>query len=304
MRSQDKNIAAFKKKVVEKMRLPPFNCIQECANPDYQQGSQYSYQLYNIIVLYAKALNRTISEDPSQLRNGSKVIKNTCMTFSGIAGAVTVNSRGQLVPTLIVSITDSAGKPEKILTVDIDNYKANITELLTDPKVLWAHYGGKKPLAVPMCGFEGEKCNNFFAKNLAAVIPVAVVVILVIFLLVALGFHFWRQKIIQEKKINMKWLVPFSALQEVNSKKMEASLSSLQSKQTNRTDFSLMPSISRSDKFDLYMYESDPVVAEKHTTISLIEKSKYTHLRKVSSSNYSSQALEDSRDSRTMFVQK
>ncbi|KIH69392.1 hypothetical protein ANCDUO_00271 [Ancylostoma duodenale] len=231
LRSQDKNIANFRKKVIEKMRLPPFNCIQECANPAYQQGSQYSYQLYNIIVLYAKALNRTISEDPSQLRNG-------------IAGAVTVNSRGQLVPTLIVSIIDSAGKPEKILTVDIDNYKANITELFTDPKVLWAHYGGRKPLAVPVCGFES------------------------------------MQKMVQEKKINMKWLIPFSALQEVNSKKMEASLSSLQSKQTNRTDFSLMPSISRSDKFDMYMYENDPVVAEKHTTIALIEKTRYTHLRK------------------------
>ncbi|EPB69723.1 hypothetical protein ANCCEY_11178 [Ancylostoma ceylanicum] len=97
----------------------------------------------------------------------------------------------------------------------------NITEFVSNADVLWAHYGGKKPLAVPVCGFEGEKCNNFFTKNLAAVISVAVVVVLVIFLLVLLGFHFWRQKAIQEKKINMKWLVPFSALQEVNSKMCE-----------------------------------------------------------------------------------
>ncbi|EPB69724.1 ligand-binding protein, receptor family [Ancylostoma ceylanicum] len=131
LRSQDKNIAAFRRKVVEKMRLSPFNCIQECANPAYQQGSQYSYQLYNIILLYAKALNRTLSEDPLQLRNGSKIISNTRMTFAGIAGPVTINSRGQLVPTLIVSLIDRAGNPVKIMTVAINNYEASSEHCFT-----------------------------------------------------------------------------------------------------------------------------------------------------------------------------
>lgn len=67
--------------------------------------------------------------------------------------------------------------------------------------------------------------------------------------------------------------------------KMGASLASLQSKQTSKTDFSLIPSISRSEKYEAYIYDNEPIVAEKHTTISLIDKSKYIHLRKVSPLN-------------------
>ncbi|ETN78958.1 ligand-binding protein, receptor family [Necator americanus] len=177
-----------------------------------------SYQLYNIVILYAKSLNRTISEDISQLRNGTLIIKNSEMTIQGISGPVTINDLAQLVATLTVSIADRKGEPQKILSVRINHDKVNITTFVSDPEEVWSNYGGVKPLDVPQCGLQGEKCTSIFGKDPHVFASLLVVSLLVTVLFAAIGIHIWREKVMHEKEINMKWLVPFTALQKMVNK--------------------------------------------------------------------------------------
>ncbi|KAK6757496.1 hypothetical protein RB195_015365 [Necator americanus] len=242
-----------------------------------------SYQLYHIVILYAKSLNRTISEDISQLRNGTLIIKNSAMTIQGISGPVTINDLAQLVATLTVSIADRKGEPQKILSVRINHDKVNITTFVSDPEEVWSNYGGVKPLDVPQCGLQDEKCTSIFGKDPHVFASLLVVSLLVIVLFAAIGTHIWREKVMHEKEINMKWLVPFTALQKMVNKKTDVSTMSMQSEQTRRTVDSLMSSIDASEKFYFFTYENESIVAEKHAATSSIEENRYIHLRKVSS---------------------
>lgn len=135
-----------------------WQCLQTKEKLSDCQGSSYCDQLYEIMLLYGLALNRTFTQDPTQIRNGTRIVQNSGMTFSGennaqlnggvgpsfkknrqfiankepryvfilimhyawgVSGDITVNSRGQPVPTLHLYNIDGIGGPRTIMSMVI-----------------------------------------------------------------------------------------------------------------------------------------------------------------------------------------
>uniref|UniRef100_A0A914XI99 guanylate cyclase n=1 Tax=Plectus sambesii TaxID=2011161 RepID=A0A914XI99_9BILA len=62
-----KDLDAFRTEIPKLMRLPPFNCTTDCDWPDAQYGSVNSPYMHDAMYMYARALNKTLSEDPTQM---------------------------------------------------------------------------------------------------------------------------------------------------------------------------------------------------------------------------------------------
>ncbi|VDM75582.1 unnamed protein product [Strongylus vulgaris] len=145
----------FKKSVVERMRQPPFNCIKECSDPAYSVASDYCTHLYNLVIMYATALNRTIKEDAAQVRNGTRILINLAGDYPGILVNRTVEAT-MVIPKLQMENIDSKGSVRTLMMIVVGRTTKNLT-VMADPAVIWSNYGGKKPLSEPVCGFSGKE---------------------------------------------------------------------------------------------------------------------------------------------------
>ncbi|CAI5453596.1 unnamed protein product [Caenorhabditis angaria] len=115
-------LAEFKKDVIDKMKLPPFNCTTECEAKEYQEAAEYADQLHDTVYLYAMILNKTIEEDGvGQIANGSFMVGKTAgVVFEGMSGLVRMNSEGYRLPNMILANLDSNATQRTVASMDID----------------------------------------------------------------------------------------------------------------------------------------------------------------------------------------
>lgn len=123
--------------------------------------SPFVTAFYDAVLLYAYALNKSITDDPDVLlqpMNGTKMIELMWNThFRGITGNVTIDSNGDRISDY--SLLDM--NPDTGFFEVVANY-FNKTGLqyVNDKTIHWA--GGKlePPLDKPVCGFDNSLCPD------------------------------------------------------------------------------------------------------------------------------------------------
>ncbi|KAI6219797.1 Guanylate cyclase [Aphelenchoides fujianensis] len=151
----------------------PFFCA-EC-DPN-RNASSYSRFLYDAVYAYFLALStiRNSTGEPlsSFISNGTFVAANANVDFEGMTGPVNIGEDGIRDSTYILQQYNSKKELVTYLLIPIVDAGTNVSVLYSNASTsIWASRGGVKPLAVPLCGFDGLGCPvDFFTANRAAVI--------------------------------------------------------------------------------------------------------------------------------------
>lgn len=145
---------------------------------------------YDAVVVYAKALNRTL-EEGGNLRDGERIMKNILnQSYESILGfddRIDPNGDADGNYTLL-SLNKSSNYNDTPTMAPIGIFKkvenSNLPELHLTNRIDWFNEDGEPPKAEPKCGFKNEKCA--FRIGLIAIIASAVC----IFIFISLYFLF------------------------------------------------------------------------------------------------------------------
>uniref|UniRef100_A0A914UU88 Guanylate cyclase n=1 Tax=Plectus sambesii TaxID=2011161 RepID=A0A914UU88_9BILA len=268
----ESELYSFKSEIPKRMQEPPFKCTTDCSCPEDLYGSSYSPYMHDSMYLYAKALNKTMSVAPNQIRNGTFIRENCAMTFEGISGEVVINEAGDRLPNFRFEGFNPDGFREHFGMIRTSKENGRMLEL-NEPYTttsMWAERGGQRPLAVPICGFTGKQCPvSFIQANLALVAAVSVVFFILILLLIFAVVYMIYSRIQHKRLENSLWKIDNYDLVEVDSAKSLAS--SDQSVKTTSTTHSI-PSIFRKratkqSRYNFYYRKRELVAVCKHHTV-------------------------------------
>ncbi|KRX81549.1 Atrial natriuretic peptide receptor 1 [Trichinella sp. T6] len=162
------------------------------------QVTKFTSAFYDAIMLYAIALNETLSLGFSP-RNGLEVTRRMWnRSFAGIGGNVTISKDGDRFSDYsVLDLNPQTGTFEEVAY-----YAGSQDKLYVVGQWYWA--GGSPPPDRPICGFDNSKCPS---KNLSpwAVILIVFSTLTVIFGVIAL-FVFRRYKLEAELR-TMSWRI-------------------------------------------------------------------------------------------------
>ncbi|UMM11656.1 hypothetical protein L5515_000834 [Caenorhabditis briggsae] len=275
----------FSRKVIEMMKDPPFNCIEDCAGEQYSSVAKYAGQLADAFYAYAVALNRSLTSNPyADIRNGTMILGNIGMTFEGVGGGdVTVDPDSSRTSVITMIGLNSSKLPETYGRFVINNQSIDFEPLYANEMYdVWN--GRERPKVKPICGFTGNQCPPNFVRDY-----LAFVAIIAVFLVFAIGaaiggvFYAIKQKQREIERQDELWHVDVGHLQTIPKKsKSEASQRSFASGPSTSTKLTL-ESRTETNRFSFYLYKNEIVAANKHNARpSLTEQERY-QLRQVRS---------------------
>ncbi|CAI2350694.1 unnamed protein product [Caenorhabditis sp. 36 PRJEB53466] len=273
----------FTSQVIRRMSEQPFNCVQDCANSTYKVAATYSGQLFDAFYSYAVALNTSMAMDPTttNLKNGSLILSNIAMTFTGVGGgSVTLDDTGSRVVQVYMYAMNTSMLPYLAAALLVNGTNVTYTPYYTNESVLWK--GGSKPLSKPVCGFTGLECPPDFVKDyLVYVIIAAIVVTAAMFAGCAGLLYTVHMKKKEMERQDLLWQVAFIELQQVQSKsKAEASLHSFASGPSTSTKLTI-ESRSETTNFIFYYHQQDIVAAMKHDVILFFDQEQKAEFRQM-----------------------
>ncbi|MCP9264121.1 Guanylate cyclase [Dirofilaria immitis] len=164
---------------------------------------------YDALLLYAIALNETLTEglDP---RNGHNITsKMWSRTFVGITGNVSIDENGDRYSDYSLLDLD----PQQDKFVEVAYYSGASNELKQVAEFHWV--GGRPPRDSPICGWDHSKCPEgypFYVYLLSGS---------TIFILILMsGFiHFWRRYRLEAELAAMSWKIRWEDLDGDEMKK-------------------------------------------------------------------------------------
>ncbi|EYB91033.1 hypothetical protein Y032_0211g2199 [Ancylostoma ceylanicum] len=265
----------FSEEVIARMKEPPLECVSECQGEKYSAASQFASQLHDAVYVYARALNRTLTKNKTNLRNGREILKNIVMTFDGQSGQVTMGKDGTRLPTFFLDSLNEKG--EQILrgTVSVDGHYGTYKPTYTDEKELWFTRNGHRPRAKPLCGFEGKQCpTQSYAGWIIAASVITFIAIIGCIVGIFLSVELKRR---EQKRLNQLWQIQYAKLEMPQAQTKEELILNTQSHHVGLiTDLR-----EESRNFRFFLYEGEPVAARKHLGRVRLE-SKYCHeMRKL-----------------------
>ncbi|VDM63501.1 unnamed protein product [Angiostrongylus costaricensis] len=148
---------AFSKEVISRMKDSPFNCVDDCNKTEYSYAAAYAGELFDSLYVYARALNATLKQNATALRNGTTIIENVEMTFDGMSGVVKVGKNGVRFPNFYVDGLDKNGKQILLGTVSVEGDRGLYEPMYASETGIWWARGGLRPRDEPLCGFSGDK---------------------------------------------------------------------------------------------------------------------------------------------------
>ncbi|CAD5230734.1 unnamed protein product [Bursaphelenchus xylophilus] len=266
----------FMQQVVPRIKSWPFYC-EECEQD--QNASAFAPFLLDLIQLYGLALNKTLAEDPSQYRNGTRISDNSYADFSGFTGKVVVGDDGVRDSVYVLSEYAEDERMTEHATFAIEGLNVKIN--VTDRSKIWASRNGVAPLSTPTCGFDGNGCPKpvweAYIGWFIAAICVAVILILSLF---GTSFYFVHSKSEEKRRLNEMWQIPHRLLEKYNRRNQSQSLSSrsLQSGPSTTSKFTF-DSVKSSKHYQLYIFQNEFVTGRKHRVRKTLVESEMTELR-------------------------
>ncbi|XGW11033.1 hypothetical protein V3C99_012494, partial [Haemonchus contortus] len=267
----------FGEEVIKRMKDPPFNCTALCRGKEYQKVSAYAGQLHDAFYTYAVAANRTLT-DHSPIKNGRCLAEHLAMEFEGVSGKVVVGRNGTRYPTFYLDALNSKFEQETYGTVFVEKFTGTFKPTYKDESVLWWQRG-KRPPAVPRCGFKGLQCPvDALNANKGYVIAAALVFVIIILGSIAGMVYFFRVKRKEEERLNKLWQIPFTSLKVIEKKGREASFYSTQSRPSS------VGSLRKGGKtetrnFMFFCHDGETVAAHKHELRLRLESKDKQHWR-------------------------
>ncbi|KAI6213520.1 Guanylate cyclase [Aphelenchoides besseyi] len=233
----------FSADLISRMKGWPFYCTtcDQKAN-----ASMFAPYLFDLIYLYGIALARTINEsglDLQLLKNGTLISDNSNGEFEEY------DKRNQLNEYVLFQVVGS---------------EVNVTDLVNGSAV-WASRNNFRPLAVPVCGFDGKGCPApVWQTYLGLFIAVIVIVVLIISALLFVCFYILHSKSVETRRLNEMWQISFALLTRVTSKNEAQSQRSIQSGPSTTSTKFTFDTVKSSKNFNLYRYENELVIARKY----------------------------------------
>nr|AAG23825.1 guanylyl cyclase [Heterodera glycines] len=271
----NRNYYGFYGRVVNRTYGWPFYCPESECNT-VANGSLNSVLLYDAIYNYGMALNESFKQfgiRRETYRNGSLLAANNRRPFMGLTGYATVETdRNTRVFVLSNRKSDSKQSPLRILMqLAWTNGELNVT-MRNASSLMWFSHGGVVPPAVPTCGFDGNGCTvsvfDLYKGYFLGGIALFVLLIGASIFCVAYLIH---AKIVDKRKGNLQWKIPFALLQRQNQRRSERTAErshhSLRSNQTNisaLTHATTSSSLAQSKNFTLYAYNGQMCIVHAY----------------------------------------
>nr|XP_006814370.1 PREDICTED: atrial natriuretic peptide receptor 1-like [Saccoglossus kowalevskii] len=196
------DVDMFTKEVARRAQDPPWGLTL----PAGVQGNKYSAFLYDAIILYALALNDSLSKGKDHTNGVDLLQSMSNMFFKGMTGMVMTDAYGDREPDYWITDLQPNGVFEKIS--EVVNLEDGTREFrqLRDPR--WP--GGKvghqyAPPDVPVCGFNGEFCKEddnsyiYIVGFIAGTIVIVMATILFVWL--------YRRSKYESDLLNMRWKI-------------------------------------------------------------------------------------------------
>uniref|UniRef100_A0A0N5AAT9 guanylate cyclase n=1 Tax=Syphacia muris TaxID=451379 RepID=A0A0N5AAT9_9BILA len=203
----------------------------------YFYGSVYARNLFDTVLLYAYAVNKTIRElSLDAITNGTAVVKNAEGTFY-------VSTGQKIIQSVRKSYTNEA-------------------------KSVWRNRDGVRPLSLPVCGYTGNLCHPPIWVEYQNLFITGIVIINLLVLAIVVV----RKR--QEKEmLNRKWRIDISDLQKFPDESIKNQISniSLRSKESHDTKMSGQQRF-KSKNYVLFTYNEDIVVGRKYSSITMSER--------------------------------
>uniref|UniRef100_A0A914HM97 Guanylate cyclase n=1 Tax=Globodera rostochiensis TaxID=31243 RepID=A0A914HM97_GLORO len=275
----NRNYYGFYERVVKRTRDWPFYCPEsDCGS--VTNGSLNSILLYDAIYNYGMALNESFKQfgvRPEIYRNGSLLAVNNRKPFMGLTGYVTVET-DQNTRVFVLSRRNSDAKGnslEVLMQLAWVNGQLNVT-MRNASSPMWASRAGIIPPAVPTCGFDGKGCTvSVFDMYKGYFVTGIVLFVLLIGGSIFIFAGLIRAKIVQNRRSNLHWQIPFALLKRSKQKhferETERSRHSLRSNQTNISSLThaTMDSLAQSKIFALYTFNGDKCIVRTYGLKSL-----------------------------------
>ncbi|XP_067635806.1 atrial natriuretic peptide receptor 1 [Eurosta solidaginis] len=171
--------------------------------------SAFVTSFFDGVLLYAKALNDSIREDPTVLMrpiNGTDMVRRMWgRSFKGITGNVTIDSNGDRISAYsLLDMNPLTGRFEIVA-----DFMHNRLEFIPGKEIHWA--GGRKqpPLSMPICGYDGSLCPDSSLPGYA----ILSIILGIVVVIMTVGFFIGYRHYKTETEINsMTWKISLNDL--------------------------------------------------------------------------------------------
>ncbi|KAL3100669.1 hypothetical protein niasHT_020948 [Heterodera trifolii] len=268
------NGTSFDQEVITKVTQWPFFCT-DCDQS--LQASSYAPLLHDSFYLYAMALSKAAKMagalSPSVYRNGQLIRSQTAnLSFEGMTGSNKFGSDGLRNFIYLVAMYSSLnGDLTSYVWLQMNDAGVNSSWInATAEKLIWSSRNGVKPLAVPLCGFDGNGCHMDFFTEYRGYVIAAGCLLLLILGSFAFGIYWlFQSKAREMERQNRLWQIAYSTLTPAGTKKkMMESVRSLQSSTSSQfTRDSSHSHVSIKHNFNgiVYIMNGERVIGIQHS---------------------------------------
>uniref|UniRef100_A0A0N4ZPS8 Guanylate cyclase n=1 Tax=Parastrongyloides trichosuri TaxID=131310 RepID=A0A0N4ZPS8_PARTI len=252
----------FLEHVKEEIQKPPFNCTN-CTNIDM---SEISASLADAVQIYFRGIMNSIkSGTPNATKDGTQFIKHAATSFEGFTGTVTLNTNGTRDPIFSVYVLDKNFNPLIIASIPVTPNTSIYKSIINDESIIFQNWNGKKPLAVPLCGFDGSDCQaSFFEQNMSWIIVLIIIGILIVLAIIIVTIYIIYQRKIEKERQNLLWQIKFIELEKPTEKEAAKSTRSFQSgvSSTASTRLTIEAKVD-TENYSFYIWNNENVVGRK-----------------------------------------
>uniref|UniRef100_A0AC35TN90 Guanylate cyclase n=1 Tax=Rhabditophanes sp. KR3021 TaxID=114890 RepID=A0AC35TN90_9BILA len=241
---------------------PPFNC-NNCTNVTISETAAF---LGDAVQIYFKGIMNSLKKGVvNATRDGSNFIKSTFGNFLGYSGDFYITQDGMRMPSFSIYTLDNSFNSMTIGSVTTSNTTWSYTPIINDDKIIFQVWGKVRPLAVPLCGYDGTGCPKpFFQENMAWIIIVIVVGVLILITIIVIIIYVIRQKKNEKIRQNLLWQIKFIELEKPNEKNdLSKSSRSFQSGVSSTSTRMTMESKVDTDHHGFYQYNNEFVVGRR-----------------------------------------
>ncbi|GMS93518.1 hypothetical protein PENTCL1PPCAC_15693, partial [Pristionchus entomophagus] len=273
----------FNREVTAAFQLPPFNCSDCYLNDTLSRA----YELYDAFYLYALARSRIrASLLQTQPVSGALLANFSQGEIQGQTGRIVITQNGTRDPIYWMYMLNNLDVQMAIYRFEklFEPNNSVVTQLAVD-SLIWATRGGVKPLNKPLCGFAGDECaGSLLETYLGAFIGgICGIIFLIAMVIVALCIVY-RSRKLAEAALDRQWRIAFGSLIKPAQKSVTNSVFSLQSSGTGPSRYTLDSNkVTETELHAFYFLNGEPVVARKHQTRFVMNRSEFVQMRQLRS---------------------
>ncbi|CAG2192758.1 ANPRA [Mytilus edulis] len=225
------DIENFLDQVSHNMAFPPWNYNYTYVNGI--KGSEYSAFLHDAVYLYLLTLNDTL-EEGLDYKNGTLMFERAKgKSFRGVTGNVHLDNHGDREPDYwIWGLKSASAKYEVVMEAKMTNQIQQ--KIFQVQSIEWKTIDHGPPPDEPICGFNGEKCQE--SRIDKTVLIVCICMALVMVLLVAGSFNCYRRYKYEKDLVLELWKIKYEDVHKTKKALSRSGSISMLSLCTGMTD--------------------------------------------------------------------